>query len=171
MNTPRIPALRRQTRAGDAECLTELKSRIRSAQIKAALSVNRELILLYHRIGRDILTRQLEEGWGAKVIDRLSRDLRLEFTEIIKGFSPRNLKYMRAFAEAYPDDQFVQQVAAQIPWFHHCVILDKVSEKPIGVAAYRLTEKLPERLKGKLPTIKELESELGGERLPSERKK
>ena len=114
---------------GYPEFIVSLKQRIRSAQVKAALSVNRELVHLYWQIGDDILTRQEREGWGAKVIDRLSSDLMHEFPEM-KGFSVRNLKYMRKFAEAWRDSQFVQQVAAQIPWFHHCVILDKVTELP-----------------------------------------
>ena len=91
--------------------LSDLKVRIRTAQVKAALAVNRELVLLYWQIGRDILLRQGEQGWGAKIIERLSQDLRVAFPEM-KGFSPRNLKYMRAFAEAYPDKTFVQQAAA-----------------------------------------------------------
>ena len=93
------------------------------------MSVNRELVLLYWDIGRRILERQRSEGWGARVIDRLSTDLRREFPEM-RGFSSRNLKYMRAFAEAYPDEGFVQQVAAQMPWFHNCVLLDKVKQDP-----------------------------------------
>jgi len=112
---------------GYAEFLADLKERIRRARIKAALSANRELILLYWEIGRMILEWQKKEGWGSKVIDRLAQDLRREFPDI-KGFSARNLKYMRAFAEAYPDKKFVQQVAAQIPWFHHCTLLDKVKD-------------------------------------------
>jgi len=82
-------------------------------------------VLLYLSIGRDILTKQKQHGWGAKIIDRLAADLRNAFPEMT-GFSPRNLKYMRAFAEAWPDRQIVQQLAAQIPWFHNCVILDRV---------------------------------------------
>ena len=105
--------------------LDDLKQRIRQAQIKAALAVNRELILLYWQLGKEILKRQDQQGWGSKVIDRLSADLKQEFPDI-KGFSPRNLKYMRAFAEAYPDVAMVQQAAAQIPWTHNCVLLDKV---------------------------------------------
>lgn len=108
-----------------ADLLYDLKERIRQAQVRAALAVNRELVLLYWQIGRAILTRQQAEGWGARVIDRLAADLRREFPEL-KGFSPRNLKYMRALADAYPDEPFVQQVAAQLPWFHLCVLLDKV---------------------------------------------
>ena len=84
---------------GYEEFLGELKERIKQAQVKAVLAVNRELILLYWQIGRDILLRQQQQGWGAKVIDRLAADLRKAFPEM-KGFSSRNLKYMRAFAEA-----------------------------------------------------------------------
>jgi predicted nuclease of restriction endonuclease-like (RecB) superfamily len=112
---------------GYDDFLRDLKDRIRTAQVRAALSVNRELVLLYWQIGRDILQRQQQQGWGAKVIDRLSADLRQAFPEM-KGFSPRNLKYMRTFAEAWPDEEFVQQAAAQIPWFHNCVVLDKLSD-------------------------------------------
>ncbi|WP_346293760.1 PDDEXK nuclease domain-containing protein [Sphaerothrix gracilis] len=107
--------------------LAQLKGRIRTAQVKAALAVNRELVLLYWQIGREILTRQQAQGWGSKIIDRLSQDLKQEFPNI-KGFSPRNLKYMRAFAEAYPNEEIVQRAAAQIPWFHNCVLLDKLKE-------------------------------------------
>ena len=102
-----------------------LKERIRSTQIKAALTVNQELVLLYWQIGREILQRQQEQGWGAKVIERLARDLKLEFPEMM-GFSLRNLNYMRSFAEAYPDEAILHQLGAKIPWRHHCVLLDKV---------------------------------------------
>lgn len=109
---------------GYPELLDDLKKRIRTAQLRAGLAVNRELILLYWEIGRQILQRQQQEGWGTKVIDRLAQDLRREFTDI-KGFSPRNLKYMRAFADAYPDKLFVQEVLAQITWYHNITLLDK----------------------------------------------
>lgn len=112
---------------GYAELFGQLKQRIREAQIRAALSVNRELVLLYWQIGRDILQRQEQEGWGAKVIDRLARDLKHEFPEM-KGFSPRNLKYMRAFAAAYPDESIVQTTPAQITWYHSTTLLDKVKD-------------------------------------------
>ena len=96
-----------------AEFLVDIKTRIRSAQTRAALLVNSELVLLYWQIGNDILKRQDEQGWGAKVIARLSHDLSHEFPQM-KGFSSRNLKYMRGFAAAYPDEAFVQEVLAQI---------------------------------------------------------
>ncbi len=112
---------------GYPQLLEQLKERIRTAQVQAALSVNRELVILYWQIGKDVLVRQELSGWGAKTVTRLSADLRREFPEI-KGFSTRNLKYMRAFAKAWPDRQIVQQVAAQIPWFHNCILLDKVKD-------------------------------------------
>ncbi len=113
---------------GYEDLLGQLKERIRSAQLRAGLAVNRELVLLYWQIGGEILGRQGREGWGAKVIDRLAADLRRSFPEMT-GLSARNLKYMRAFAEAWPDGAIVQQAAAQIPWFHNCVLLDKVKNQ------------------------------------------
>ena len=107
--------------------LEGLKQRIQSSQVKAALAVNQELILLYWHIGQEILTRQQEQGWGSKVIDRLAQDLKREFPEM-KGFGARNLKYMRTFAEAWPDEQIVHQLGALIPWRHNCVLLDKVKD-------------------------------------------
>jgi len=105
--------------------LSALKNRIRAAQVKTAIAVNKELILLYWQIGREILHRQQSEGWGAKVIERLAKDLKREFPDI-KGFSRTNLLYMRAFADAYPEEEFVHQVGGQIPWRHNCVLLDRV---------------------------------------------
>lgn len=115
--------------------LRELKERIHKAQQKATLAVNRELVLLYWQIGRDILARQAEQGWGAKVIDRLAHDLRSAFPQM-KGFSPRNLKYMRAFAHTWTDIEFVQEVLAQLPWYHQLALLDKLdnNEKRIWYA-------------------------------------
>lgn len=121
---PREPA---EVAHGYGVLLDELKARIRSAQVRAALAVNRELVLLYWQIGRDILARQQEAGWGAKVVETLAADLRREFPEMT-GFSARNLKYMRAFAEAYPDEPFVQQAVARIPWGHNTVLLDKLKD-------------------------------------------
>jgi len=112
---------------GYEDFLQDLKQRIRAAQVRAVLAVNRELILLYWQIGRDILQRQDQAGWGAKIIDQLSKDLHHDFPEI-RGFSPRNLKYMRTFAEAWPEESFVQQAVAQIPWGHNVRILDSVKD-------------------------------------------
>jgi predicted nuclease of restriction endonuclease-like (RecB) superfamily len=113
---------------GYEEFLHDVKARIQSAQVRAALAVNSELVLLYWSIGRDILSRQGEQGWGAKVIDQLSADLRREFPTQ-KGFSPRNLKYMRAFAEAWPEEPIVQAVLAQITWYHNLALLEKIASR------------------------------------------
>lgn len=107
--------------------LEDIKSRIRVARVRSMLAASRELILLYWEIGRMILDRQSAEGWGAKVVEQLASDLKRAFPDV-QGFSPRNLKYMRAFAEAWPDMTFVQQVAANIPWFHNCLLLDKLDD-------------------------------------------
>ena len=108
---------------GDNDFLCDLKERISQAQVRVAIALNTELVLLNLQIGRDILTRQQQQGWGAKVINRLATDLRSAFPEM-KGFSPRNLKYMRAFAETYPDEQIVQEVLAQITWYHNIALLE-----------------------------------------------
>lgn len=107
--------------------LDELKARIQNARLHAALAVNKELVLLYWSIGRDILVKQRDDGWGSQVIGRLARDLGVEFPGS-KGFSRTNLTYMRAFAEAYPDEQFVQQLVGQIPWGHNLRILDQLKK-------------------------------------------
>lgn len=112
--------------------LENVKQRIRTAQVKAALAANRELVLHYWEIGNDILKNQKQQGWGAKVIDRLSDDLAKEFPGL-SGYSVRNLKYMRAFAEAWPDRQFVQQAVAQIPWGHNCILLDRLDGRELRI--------------------------------------
>lgn len=108
------------------DLLQDLKQQISHSQYKAVLSVNKELILLYHRIGCIILESQEKHGWGTKIIDQLSKDLKSNFPEM-KGFSPRNLKYMRKFAQEYPNYKFVQEVLAQLTWYHNITLLDKVS--------------------------------------------
>jgi len=114
---------------GDYDVLLRaLKARIRTAQVRAVLAVNRELVLLYWQLGREVLTRQQQQGWGAKVIDKLAKDLQKEFPEM-KGFSPRNLKYMRAFAETYPEEPIVQGVLAQITWYHNIALMEKLKSQ------------------------------------------
>ncbi len=76
------------------------------------MAVSREMVLLYWSIGQDILARQGAQGWGARVIDRLAHDLQVEFPGV-EGFSARSLKYMRALAEAWPEEEIVQQLIAQ----------------------------------------------------------
>jgi predicted nuclease of restriction endonuclease-like (RecB) superfamily len=112
---------------GYANWLADLKQRIHAAQQRATLAINRELVLLYWQIGRDILARQAEQGWGAKVIERLADDLRAAFPGM-KGFSRANLMYMRAFAEAWPNAEIVQHAVGQLPWGHNLVLLTRLKD-------------------------------------------
>ena len=109
------------------EIIETIKGEIRGAQYKAALSVNRELIMLYYHIGMVI---NEHKTWGSKFIENLAADIRISFPNV-KGYSVRNLKYMAKFAETYPDESFVQQAVAQIPWGHTTVLLDKFSDDTV----------------------------------------
>lgn len=122
--------------------LKDLKIKIRTTQIKVALAANRELILFYWELGSDISRKLNETNWGSKVIDQLSRDLRIEFPDL-QGFSRRNLYYIKQFYEffsAFSEQEtimhptgaqfiptIVQQILGQLPWSHIKIILDKVS--------------------------------------------
>jgi predicted nuclease of restriction endonuclease-like (RecB) superfamily len=113
---------------GYEEFLRGLKERIRTAQVKAALAVNRELVLFYWQVGRDLTTSQETRGWGEAVIRRLAADLTAAFPGV-EGFSYRNLYRMRAFYLAYPDEaQFVTQPVSQIPWGHNIVLFQKIKD-------------------------------------------
>ncbi|SDF51061.1 Predicted nuclease of restriction endonuclease-like (RecB) superfamily, DUF1016 family [Dyadobacter soli] len=105
--------------------LQKIKSEIRLARFKANVAANSALLDVYWQIGSWILHQQNKSRWGAKIIDKLSRDLRKEFPDM-QGLSTRNLKYMRQFALAYPDQEFVQVILAQISWYHHITLLNKV---------------------------------------------
>lgn len=136
-----------------AAVLNGLKEKIQSARIRTALNVNTELLVLYWEIGNTINKQENIEGWGAKTVERLSLDLKIEFSDM-KGLSARNLRYMRDFARAYPEFPILQhpaaklqstdfqegagisteqvillQHAARLPWGHHQVILDKVKSR------------------------------------------
>jgi predicted nuclease of restriction endonuclease-like (RecB) superfamily len=107
-----------------AQFLDQVKKDIHQTQLKAALSVTKELILLYWRIGKYLSDETKVAEWGAKVLERLANDLEKDFPGIA-GFSVRNLKYMRKFAEVYSDPNWAA-AAAQIPWGHNMVLLDKL---------------------------------------------
>lgn len=109
------------------QLLAQLTTRIRDTQLRATLAVNAALVQLYWHIGQEILSRQDQQGWGTKVVARLAQDLRREFPSLT-GLSPRNLQYMRAFAKAWPEVAFVQQVVAQIPWGHNVRLLEAVQD-------------------------------------------
>ena len=109
------------------ETIESIKQEIAKARYKATASVNKELIILYYNIGKIINNHKT---WGNKFIESLSTDIALEFPNS-KGYSVRNLKYMAKFAELYPDEEFVQQVVAQIPWGHNIVLMDKFDDENI----------------------------------------
>ncbi|MGB8338251.1 MAG: PDDEXK nuclease domain-containing protein [Burkholderiales bacterium] len=120
-----VPPTQADSPAGYAVWLAQLKERIQQERLRVVLASNAVMVLLYWDIGRSILTKQSDEGWGSRVIDRLATDLRDIFPEM-KGFSPRNLKYMRAFATAWPAREMVQQAVAQLSWRHNISLLEKL---------------------------------------------
>lgn len=110
--------------------LSDVKGRIRQAQLKATLSANAEMIALYWDIGRIINERQQEKGWGAGVIRQLSQDLHNELPDL-KGFSARNLKLMAQFYREYPDLMTIgQRLVAQLGWAHNVLLIQKVKDRP-----------------------------------------
>lgn len=112
------------------DLLGEIKKKVKSAQLKAAVAVNKQLIQLYWEIGFSILKKQESTKWGSKVIEKLAKDLRSIFPDM-KGFSPRNIQYMVTFAREYPDTPITQQPVAQIPWGHNTLLLDKLSDSSL----------------------------------------
>lgn len=114
------------------QVLNDLKATVRNSRHKALLSVNAELLSLYWTIG-EIISRQIKQAnWGSKTLEKLAIDLRSEFPDM-QGFSQRNLQYMRRFAERYTDKEFMQQFAAQIPWGHHILLIDKVKDTETAI--------------------------------------
>ena len=110
------------------EFIEKIKTEIQKQRVSVVMNANASMICLYWNIGRTILVKQEEEGWGTKVIDRMAKDLKEAFPEM-SGFSPRNIKYMRKFAKCWPDYEIVQQVVAQIPWRTNRMLLDKLESQ------------------------------------------
>jgi predicted nuclease of restriction endonuclease-like (RecB) superfamily len=90
------------------------------------LTLNQETIQLYWSIGQDLSSRFAAEGWGTKVVEHLAKDLGTEFPRV-EGFSLRNLRYIRSFAEVWPDSKILQ-LAAKLPWVHPMVLLDRLKD-------------------------------------------
>jgi len=116
-----VPVGKTEMPAEYTAVLSKLKKRIQSERLRVTLAANSAMVLMYWDMGKVILDRQEHQGWGAKVIDRLSHDLKTAFPDM-KGFSPRNLKYMRKFAEAWPEREIVQGSLAQITWYHNLAL-------------------------------------------------
>ncbi len=104
--------------------LQEVKQKILQAQTKSVSAVNQQLVILYWELGNDLLSKQKKLGWGAGVTTQLSKDLKIAFPNV-KGFSKRNLDYMKKFASLYPDRQILQQAVAKIGWSHNTVLIHK----------------------------------------------
>lgn len=109
------------------QLLASVAEHVSTGHRRAVAAANTQLLATYWSIGREILARQESEGWGTRIIDRLSVDLRSRFPGA-RGFSPRNLRYMRALAAAWPDESIVQGALAQLPWYHHIALLEKVHD-------------------------------------------
>ncbi|MGB0428869.1 MAG: DUF1016 N-terminal domain-containing protein [Bacteroidia bacterium] len=110
--------------------LAEVKQKIVSAQLKAALSVNTEMIFLYWQIGNSIANQQAKKGWSSGIIPRLAKDLKAEFPDM-KGYSERNLGYMLRFAKEYPDNSILQQPVAKLPWGHNILLIEKIKDQEL----------------------------------------
>lgn len=111
-----------------AKFLKNLKEQVLEKRFKASITVNKEMIQLYHQIGREINQNQKEYGWGAKIIDQISKDLKSSFPDM-SGFSPQNLKYMKRFSDEYTEDEIGQQAVDQLPWGHIITLIYSVSDK------------------------------------------
>ncbi len=110
------------------EFIEEIKKEIQKQRVSVVMNANASMICLYWNVGKAILAKQTEEGWGTKVIDRMAKDLKTAFPEM-SGFSPRNIKYMRKFAQCWHDYEIVQRVVAQIPWRTNRMLLDKLDNE------------------------------------------
>lgn len=109
------------------ELLASVASQVRSGRSRAISAANREMLLSYWVIGSELAKRESAQGWGSKVVTRLSADVRSAFPEA-RGFSLRNLRYMKSFAEAWPDFPMLQQPVATLPWGHNVILLDKLED-------------------------------------------
>lgn len=125
--------------------IEEVKKEIENQRLKVVLNANSSMICLYWNIGKAILQKQEEEGWGAKVIDRMAKDLKDAFPDM-SGFSPRNIKYMRKFAECWPDFEIVQRVVAQIPWRSNISLMDKLADEESRIILDKLQCDEPQKI-------------------------
>lgn len=107
--------------------LQTVAKEVHVGRTRAAAAANSELLRSYWSIGRQLAERETEQGWGAKVVTRLSADIRTRFPEA-KGFSPRNLRYMKSFAQAWPDFPMLQAPLATLPWYHQIALLEKLDD-------------------------------------------
>jgi predicted nuclease of restriction endonuclease-like (RecB) superfamily len=129
---PVVKALATPDDRGYPAVLAAAKAAIQSARTRAVLAVNAELLGFYWDLGQLIIDRQTAEGYGTKVVERLSVDLRREF-ESMRGLSPGNLHYMRRLAVAWPDREVCLRVVGKVPWGHNQTLLDKLGDAELRV--------------------------------------
>lgn len=108
--------------------IRSIKERVQRARFRALMMANAEQILLYWDVGHEILAKQDAEGWGSKIVERMSKDLKSAFPDM-KGWSRSNLMYMRQFAEAWRRDEIVQAPLGQLPWYHHLTLLEHLKSR------------------------------------------
>jgi len=125
-----VPPTHQGLPSGYGDLLARIKRRIGTERLRTVMAANSAMVMLYWDIGRLILERQEKEGWGAKVIDRLSADLRESYPDM-EGLSSRNLLFMRSFAAAYSDMQIVKQLVSQLPWGHVIRLLQRIKDPEI----------------------------------------
>ena len=113
--------------------MISIKERIQRSRVRASMLVNSEQTLLYWDVGHEILEKQNNEGWGAKVVERMSADLKATFPDM-KGWSRSNLMYMRQFAEAWTRKEIVQAPLGQLPWYHHIALLECLKSRGDRIA-------------------------------------
>lgn len=109
------------------DLLAGVSKEVSTGRIRAISAASRELLMSYWSVGRQLAQRESEQGWGSKVVTRLSADIRTRFPGT-KGFSPRNLRYMKTFAQAWPEFPMLQAPLATLPWYHQIALLEKLDD-------------------------------------------
>ena len=109
------------------DLLASVAGRVAAGRSRAIAAVNSELLATYWAIGADLIYREAQEGWGTRVVLRLSADIRAQFLGT-KGYSPRNLRYMKSFAAAWPESSILQGSLARLPWYHQIALLEKLGD-------------------------------------------
>ncbi len=108
--------------------LSGIKERLQTAQIRAAMAANSELIQFYWELGADLIEKQKSHQWGSGFLEQFSHDMRQAFPEM-QGFSVRNLQRIKQFAQLYPDLLITPQAVAQLPWGHVSLLIHAVKDK------------------------------------------
>ena len=123
-----VPPIRYELPEWYGNLFKQIKELVANERRRVMWEANRRMSMMYYHIGKIILNQSEQKGWGARIVDRLSADLKAAYPEM-SGFSPRNLKYMQRFAKLWPDEEIVQRYVAQLPWRHNICLMEK-TDKP-----------------------------------------